>query len=399
MPKKRLLSILTLVAVAAAIFAPQRARAGDLKITIPKRSLSTPVQRLNREGVDELRKHRYEKAEAAFYKAYLIDPDDPFTLNNLGYISELQGKIDRAQTFYALAAKQASDAVVDRANTPRLKGKTMREAVNDLRDVPMQVNRDNINAIQLLSQGRIMEAETLLQQALALDPQNAFTVNNLGVAKEAEGDFEGALKYYTAAGKSASTEPVIVSLDREWRGKPVSEMANDNARKLRQRMQNEVSAESQAAMFSLRGVSALNRNNWHDASQDFLKAYSLDPNNAFAINNLGYLAEMDGDLETAEFFYEKARKAQDADARVGLASRRSAEGMKLFEVVDQSRQKVDTGIETRTELLRQRPGPIELKRRDNKPVVEPDPDADSVSPSPQSAPPASPPPTSQPPKP
>ena len=82
-----------------------KAQAGDLKITIPKRSHPTPIQRLNREGVDALRKHNYKKAESLFYKAYLFDPDDPFTLNNVGYIAELQGQVERAQRFYQLAAQ------------------------------------------------------------------------------------------------------------------------------------------------------------------------------------------------------------------------------------------------------------------------------------------------------
>ena len=70
----------------------QQARAGDtLKITIPRHSHLTPVQRLNREGVDAVKQHQYEKAASLFYKAYLFDPGDPFTLNNLGYISELDG--------------------------------------------------------------------------------------------------------------------------------------------------------------------------------------------------------------------------------------------------------------------------------------------------------------------
>ncbi|MHB1858453.1 MAG: tetratricopeptide repeat protein, partial [Acidobacteriaceae bacterium] len=61
--------------------------AKDLRITVPKHSHLTPVQRLNREGVEAVRKHEYEKAEAMFYRAYLYDASDPFTLNNLGYIS------------------------------------------------------------------------------------------------------------------------------------------------------------------------------------------------------------------------------------------------------------------------------------------------------------------------
>jgi hypothetical protein len=51
--------------------------AGDLRITIPKRSQLTPVQRLNREGVEAIKKNHFDKAKALFYKAYLFDPGDP----------------------------------------------------------------------------------------------------------------------------------------------------------------------------------------------------------------------------------------------------------------------------------------------------------------------------------
>src|ERR1700723_2289880 len=82
----------------------------DVSITIPMRSKLSPVQRLNREGVEAIKQRKYAKAEALFYKAYLYDPSDPFTLNNLGYISELQGKLDRALRFYQLASQQGSEA-------------------------------------------------------------------------------------------------------------------------------------------------------------------------------------------------------------------------------------------------------------------------------------------------
>src|SRR5215470_11555082 len=95
--------------------------AGDLRITIPKRTEATPVQKLNREGVKEIKKHHLEKAERLFYRAYLIDPDDPFTLNNLGYVSELAGKVERAQRYYELAARQNSETTIDRASDDELK--------------------------------------------------------------------------------------------------------------------------------------------------------------------------------------------------------------------------------------------------------------------------------------
>jgi len=385
------LSLLAVIAVIVVVCSmPQNAQAGDLKLTLPKRSHLTPVQRLNREGVDAIQKHNYEKAETLFYQAYLFDPADPFTLYNLGYVSELKGQLERAQKLYGLASEQATDAVIDRTSVSQLEGKPMRDAFGSLKDVPMQVNRMNVESIRLLSQGRAQEALVVLQKALMLDPHNTYTLNNLGVAKEFRGDYDEALKYYTAAADAHSSEPVIVTLNRSWRGKAVSEMAADSANKLRERMQNAATAEAQAALLTVRGVSATNHNEWTEARQDFLKAYSLNPNSAFSLNNIGYLAEKDGDLETAEFFYERARKAEDAKAKVGLATRQSAEGMRLVAVAEDSDQKVDGEITQENEARRQRPGPVELKHRDNTPVVEPAPE--SVAPQSSTAPPAAPPP-------
>lgn len=349
------------------------AQAKDIKVTIPKRSHLTPVQRLNREGVDAIEKHNYEKAETLFYQAYLFDPADPFTLYNLGYVSELKGQLERAQKLYGLASEQATDAVIDRTSAKQLEGKSMREAFGSLKDVPMQVNRMNVEAIRLISQGRAQEAIVVLQKALTIDPQNTYTLNNLGVAKEARGDYSEAMKYYMAAANSHSTEPVMVTLDRAWRGKPISEMAANSARRLSERMQNSASAQAQAALLTVQGVSATNHNDWPTAREDFMKAYSLNPNSAFSLNNIGYLAERDGDLETAEFFYERARQAQDARAKVGLATRQTAEGMQISAVASDSDNKVDDKITAENAARRQHPGPVELKHRDNTPVIEPSP--------------------------
>jgi Flp pilus assembly protein TadD len=341
----------------------------DLRVTLPKHSEMTPVQKLNREGVDAVRKQQYEKAEAIFYKAYLYDPSDPFTLNNLGYISELQGQLDRAQKFYALASEQGGDAFIDRSNSKELQGKSMSYALSSLKDVPMRVNRMNVQAMELLSEGHNDEAEHLLQQALTLDPQNTFTQNNLGVAEEALGDYESALKYYDDAAEAHSSEPVVVTLNRAWRGKPVSEMAADSARQLQDRMRKLDTAEARAAMLTVRGVSAANRNDWTAARQDFLQAYSLDPSNAFSLNNLGYVSEKDGDLETAQFFYTKAEDASDASARVGLATQPLAEGQHLVEVATDSDQKIDGELQSK-QARRRQAGPAMLNRRVKEPPAD-----------------------------
>jgi Flp pilus assembly protein TadD len=356
-----------------------RARAGDLKITIPKRSHMTPVQRLNREGVEEVRKHKYEKAEALFYKAYLLDPDDPFTLNNLGYVSELQGQVERAQRFYILASKQASDAVIDLASsdragsnhsdkTARLRGRSMNE-VMAVSDGPLKNDQANVEAVRLLSHGRAPEVDRMLQQTLKNDPHNIFALNNMGVAKEMEGESQEALKYYDAAAATHSDAAVVVTLNRSWRGKAVSAMAARNAKKLRARLESQ-SDDAKLAELNFRGVSALNSNDLKTADEDFRGAYALDPNNAFALNNIGYLAEIGGDRETAEFYYDKARTAAGANVAVGLATRRSAEGSKLFQVAADSDAKVEAKVSQEQQSRRRQSEPIVLRRRDNTMVNE-----------------------------
>jgi Flp pilus assembly protein TadD len=383
------LRLLGLSALIACLGLPQ-SWARDLKITIPKHSEMTPVQRLNREGVDAVQKHQYEKAEALFLKAYLYDPADPFTLNNLGYISELQGKLDRALRFYQLASQQGSEASIDRSNTKQLEGKPLEDALNGVKDGPMRVNHINVQAIGLLSENRNSEAGQLLQKALAMDSRNPFTLNNLGVAEESAGNYDDALKYFDEAAELRSSEPVVVTLDRSWRGKPISEMAAESARRLKAQLKNADSAEAQAALLNVRGVSATNRNDWQSARRDFLKAYSLDPNSAFSLNNLGYVSERDGDLETAQFFYMKAQQAGDANARVGLATATAAEGEHLDVVAADSGQKVGGELDRYKQARHAEPGNVELERRDGTPVDNTTPPAPAPSPNgPTAAPPTS----------
>src|ERR1051325_9089104 len=150
----------SLAFVLLAALAPiPRAHAQDLRITLPKRSKPTPVQQLNIDGVKAVRKHAYDKAKKLFYKAYLLDPNDPFTLNNLGYIAELDGDLDRAQRFYSLAAEQPSEAVIDRASNPDLKGKEVADVAGNAVDQQMEINRNNVYAMGLLMKDRAPEAD------------------------------------------------------------------------------------------------------------------------------------------------------------------------------------------------------------------------------------------------
>lgn len=370
-----------LIAALLAFCVSASALAGDLRINIPKRSHLTPVQRLNRAGVEAVRKNQYNKAKELFYRAYLFDPGDPFTLNNLGYIAELEGQLERAQTFYSLVAGQPTEALIDQASTKKLKGESLQAAISAVQDTSMQINRANVAAVRLLAEGRTWEAEKLLQSTLALDPKNGFTLNNLGVTKEAQGEYLEALKYYGEVANSHTDDTVVVTMSTAWRGKPVSEMAAASAKRLHNRMENLQSPESQMALANLRGVSAMNRNDWQAAWQNFSRAYKLGPNNAFSLNNQGYMAEMNGDLETAQEFYREAQRAGEAGARVGLATRRDAEGVRLYSVANGSEAEVSGVMESANRARRRNPPPIQLKRRDGTPVTdsEPPPAAEPVA--------------------
>ncbi len=354
--------------------APKAFADKDLKITIPRRSHLTPVQKLNREGVAEIEKHQYAKAEAAFMKAYLYDSSDPFTLYNLGYASELQGNLDRAQKFYGLAVEQATDATIDRTNVRSLKGQPMRKAALGIDDRELRVNQANIDAIRLLGAGQPREAEFVLRRTLQRDPQNPFTLNNLGVAQEAQGNFVDAEKSYRQAASIHSPQTSFVtSTGAAWRGKPVSEVASANAAAVEQRLGSANTAQAQASLLNVQGVAAINRNDWTTASQDFQKAYTLDPRSAFSLNNEGFLAETDGDSETAQFFYERAKLAQNSSAAVGLATRRDAEGSNVASIANGSSRQVETRLSTLEQQRRKEDIPVVLRHRDNSPVVEPSP--------------------------
>jgi Flp pilus assembly protein TadD len=334
-----------------------------ITITIPRHSSLTFVQRLNREGVLAVQKHDYATAAKLFYKAYLFDPSDPFTLNNLGYISELEGQLDRASTFYKLAAEQGCNANIDLSSVKRLQGQPMQVAFTDLQNAPMRVNRLNLEAVNLLSEGRNFEATGLLQQALSLDPDDPFTLNNLGAADEATGDLGGAMKYYTAAAYSRSSDVVAVTQNRSWQGRSVSALAAANAMRLEGQSPDGGSSETQVSVLSEQGVFAANENDWATARRDFMQAYALDPTNAFSLNNRGYVAERDGDLESAQFFYQKAGQAYGAGLAVGLATSPSVKGQALSQVAAQSGTHVDGALEAYSRERRSQPGSIELTPR------------------------------------
>lgn len=345
-------------------------QAQQLRLPLPKKSKYTPVQQLNRDGVKALQKHDVDKAKRYFYKAYLIDPNDPFTLNNLGYVAELEGDIDRAQRYYDQAQANTSDALVDRSTEAADLGKPVARIAGRTSEGPMRVNELNSQALRLLNQDRAPEADLLLQEALKIDPKNPFTLNNMGFAKEKEGELEDAIRSYTKAAQTGSREPVVVALNKSWRGRPISEVAQENADNAGKELARASNVEDRVARLNLRGVSAMNRNDHKSAREYFEQAYKLDPRNSFTINNMGYLAELDGDKETASSYYEQAQSARRASAKVAVSTRPEVEGRAVGQVAGQSDALVDSQIEAVAEARRRSGAPPVLRTRDNRIVID-----------------------------
>jgi len=348
------------------------AQAADLHLKISKRSKPTPVQQLNQSGVKALEKNDTARAKRDFYKAYLLDPDDPFTLNNLGYVAELDGDIDKAQKFYDLAAANGSDATIEFSSDPELKGREVSQVAGNAVSASMQVNRLNVAAMGLMMKDRAAQAEIALRKALGLDPKNPFTLNNLGYTLEKEGELEQAVHFYSLAAASGSNQRIVLALNRSWRGRSIAEVANENSLAARRELSTAGSTSVKVARFNLRGVSALNHNELAQARQYFQQAYNLDHGNAFTLNNMGYIAEVEGDRETAELYYSQAREANRSGARVALATSKEFQGMRLGAVADRNQRSVVAAQEKEVEALRaEGAAPLPLRTRDRAIVKEP----------------------------
>jgi tetratricopeptide (TPR) repeat protein len=193
---------------------------------------------------------------------------------------------------------------------------------------------------------------------------------------------EKALQFYKQAASTNSREKIVVASEENkgWRGQPISEVAKKNADKVTKLMKSEDSVEAKVARLNLRGVSALNHNDRSDARKYFQNANRLDPNNAFSLNNMGYLAELDGDRETANFYYSKAQQADNSKTKVGVATRVDAEGKPLDKVADKSETVVDTAMQTDAAKKKATKGAPELKKRDGTVAVPTPPNPPSSEP-------------------
>lgn len=363
-------SLVHALLLSSVFFVAVPAAAQELHVPLPKKSKYTPAQQLNRDGVKALQKHDIEKAKRLFYKAYLVDPNDPFTLNNLGYVAELEGDLDRAQRYYDQAQANTSEAIIEKSTEKQLEGKTVAKVAGQFVGDQMKVNQLNTEAVRLLDQDRAPEADLVLQQALKIDPRNPFTLNNLGYAKEKEGELEEAIKDYQRAANTHSLDRIVVTANKDWRGRAISEVAQRNADNTGVELAKAGDLDARVARLNLQGVSAMNRNDRNTARADFRQAYKLDPGNSFTINNMGYLAELDGDKETAQSYYEQAQQALRSHSKVAVATRAEVEGREMRHVAEESTALMESSMEAQAEVKRSTGTRPTLKTRENRPAAD-----------------------------
>ena len=86
-------------------------------------------------------------------------------------------------------------------------------------------------------------------------------------------------------------------------------------------------------------VSNLNQGNTAQYKELVKKAYADDPNDAFVINNMGVVSEMDGNLPQAKAFYMEAI-ARAGSLKIGTTSDSRYSGKPLKDMAEENLKRV-----------------------------------------------------------
>jgi len=86
----------------------------------------------------------------------------------------------------------------------------------------------------LLVKERNSEAREYFEEALEIDPENPYTLLNIGVIEEREGNFPAALYYYQKVITTGTTATALEASDASKEGMPLIQIARENIERLRQ---------------------------------------------------------------------------------------------------------------------------------------------------------------------
>ena len=190
----------------------------------------------------------------------------------------------------------------------RVNGKLRRvRRIDDLTAIAMYHSN---RGAELLQEGRLAEALGKLRMAVTLEPENAKTWVNLGVARRRAGDLEGAEYAYRVAleidpGTYSSYQNLAALLRLDGR--------SDEAREMEEILRS-APHRNPFTYLSL-GDLSLRRGRYDEARRLYRRAASLSPDKADSYAALGYLAAVSGDMDRAYRLLEKARRAGDENPR------------------------------------------------------------------------------------
>lgn len=135
------------------------------------------------DALDALQDGKIEEAEAALMDILKRRPNDPEVVGGLGFVKLKQGKHEEAEAWFTQALQAAK---AEKSDTSRWESL-----------INTAVFWKYLRAAEaLLKEDRLPEAESTIQQALALKPDNAAGLAVLGNIKVAENDYPEAERIY-----------------------------------------------------------------------------------------------------------------------------------------------------------------------------------------------------------
>jgi Flp pilus assembly protein TadD len=180
---------------------------------------SSSEERLRDYSEDGLRMYQkgdYAAARESFQAALALKPNDPALLYNLGECCAHLGATDPARQYYDLCLQQAPNHARCRQALARLLVQTGRwqEAARMTEEwmvrAPKASDPYALAGWLQMQAGDLPQAQTRLQQALALDPHNVRALNELGLLYEAMHRPERALVLYERSLEQEPNQPEVL---------------------------------------------------------------------------------------------------------------------------------------------------------------------------------------------
>lgn len=237
--------------------------------------VASEIEFLNELGKRQGSVGNYDAAIGLFNRAVELDPNYAETYHNLGYVYFIRGDMEFAEEYFKKTLAFDPGHENARANLEMV----------ERQDIILKVNDLNARAIRKGREGDLDGAVALFEEAIAVDPENAESYNNMGYLYSLKKDYSRAENYFKKTLKidpdhtRAGVNLVEVSRLRKFQA---AVTLNDEGRE--------------------RGVEG----DIDGAILLFEKAVEISPGYADTYNNLGYAYYLKGDDATAESYFRKA---------------------------------------------------------------------------------------------